>query len=104
VVKRNGIREEFYREKLLNSMVVACRKRPVPLTILQEALGRVEGQLFDRYDQEVTSSQVGEQVLRELATLDEVAFVRFASVYREFDCLEQFSEIIQKLKSNPVLV
>ncbi|RYG34976.1 transcriptional repressor NrdR [bacterium] len=96
VVKRDGTREEFDREKCLYSMTVACRKRGVPVDRLREAVGRVERDLFREADAEVATSKVGESVLRELRGIDPVAFVRFASVYREFGTPEDFHSIIEE--------
>ncbi|RYG44147.1 transcriptional repressor NrdR [bacterium] len=96
VVKRDKSREEFDREKCLHSMTVACRKRGVPVERLREAVGRVEQDLYRESDVEVPTSRVGESVLRELRGIDPVAFVRFASVYREFGTPEDFHSIIEE--------
>ncbi len=101
VVKRDGLREEFDREKVLNSMVIACRKRPVSMPSLRASVETVERAMFDRYDQEARSTDIGDLVMEQLATLDAVAFVRFASVYKEFDCPEQFAEIVSRLRPVP---
>ena len=98
VVKRDGLRQEFDREKALNSMVVACRKRPVSLEELRDSVSRIERDLFDSFEGEVLSTEVGDRVMRTLADLDSVAFVRFASVYQEFDSPQQFAEMVGKLK------
>ena len=98
VVKRSGGREDFDREKVLNGMVTACRKRPVALDDLREAALRVERDLFDICDDEVPSSEVGDRVMRELLGLDPVAFVRFASVYREFEDPEEFAETVRRMR------
>lgn len=98
VVKRSGGREEFDREKVLSGMVTACRKRPVPLDSLRQAAERVERDLFDICDDEVPSHEVGDRVMLELSKLDPVAFVRFASVYREFDDPDEFAETVKRMK------
>ena len=98
VVKRSSGREEFDREKVLNGLVTACRKRPVALDDLREAALRVERDLFDICDDEVASSEVGDRVMRELYRLDPVAFVRFASVYRGFDDPEEFAETVRRMR------
>ena len=98
VVKRSGVREEFDRDKLLSGMVTACRKRPVAIEALREAAERVESDLFDLCDSEVPSSAVGDRALLELARLDQVAFVRFASVYREFESPQEFAETVRRLQ------
>jgi len=97
VAKRSGEREEFDREKVLSGMVTACHKRPVSLEALREAAQRVERDLFDLSDDEVPSSEVGDRVMRELHRLDPVAFVRFASVYREFDDPAEFARIVHRM-------
>lgn len=96
VVKRDGSREEFDREKCLHSMNVACRKRLVPVERLREAVARVERDLFMDAEAEVPTAKVGDRVLRELRAIDPVAFVRFASVYREFATPEDFHSIIEE--------
>lgn len=98
VVKRSGGREEFDREKVLSGIVTACRKRPVSLDSLREAAERVERDLFDLVDDEVPSSEVGDRVMKELSKLDPVAFVRFASVYREFEDPEEFAETVKRMR------
>lgn len=96
VVKRGGAREEFSREKCLNSMLVACRKRPVGIEHLKEAALRVERSLFQDFEDEVTTATIGELVMETLRELDTVAYVRFASVYREFGSPEDFAEILDQ--------
>ncbi|MCW5937895.1 MAG: transcriptional regulator NrdR [Fimbriimonadaceae bacterium] len=98
VLKRSGEREEFDREKLLRSMVLACGKRPVGIERLQGAADKIERDLSHRFTGEVPSRVIGERVLHELSQLDDVAFVRYASVYREFDSLEEFSALIEDVK------
>ena len=100
VIKRDGLRQEFDREKALTSMVIACRKRPVSLHDLREAVLRIERDLFDTFDSEVLSTEVGDRVMSSLGELDPVAFVRFVSVYREFDCPQQFAEMVSQLKKD----
>ncbi|MBS1722033.1 MAG: transcriptional repressor NrdR [Armatimonadetes bacterium] len=97
VAKRSGGREEFDREKVLGGMVTACRKRPVTLDQLREAAARIERDLFDLCEDDVPSQAVGDRVMRELRRLDHVAFVRFASVYREFQDPAQFAETVRDL-------
>jgi transcriptional repressor NrdR len=95
VVKRDGTRQEFNRDKCLNSMLLACRKRRIPIEDLREATERIERDLHQVYEEEVASAEIGELVLRELQTLDTVAYIRFASVYREFETKEDFLSIIE---------
>lgn len=101
IVKRNGNRSEFDHDKLAGSMKLALRKRPVTLEALDAAVDRIEGKLLSLGEQEVPSEKVGELVMRELKRLDKVAYVRFASVYRNFADLDEFSELIREVKSRP---
>lgn len=94
VVKRGAGREEFDREKLLSGMVTACHKRPVALEQLREAALFIERDLFDLCEDDVPSSEVGDRVMAALNSLDRVAYVRFASVYHEFEEPEQFAETV----------
>ncbi|HTQ08847.1 MAG TPA: transcriptional regulator NrdR [Fimbriimonadaceae bacterium] len=97
VVKRGGAREEFSREKCLNSMLVASRKRPIPIEALREAAERIERDLFQEYEDEVPTRAIGERVMAELHDLDTVAYVRFASVYREFETVDDFRRIVDQM-------
>jgi len=99
VVKRNGSRVEFDREKLLASMKLALRKRPVTAESVEAALDRIEGRLLSMGEREIPSEKLGELVMRELKRLDKVAYIRFASVYRNFEDAEEFSEVIRELSS-----
>jgi transcriptional repressor NrdR len=96
VVKKDARREAFSREKLITAIQRACEKRPVSAADIEELVDRIETELT-RLGPEVTSSQVGERVMEELQRLDEVAYVRFASVYRHFKDVNQFMEEIQGL-------
>lgn len=98
VVKRDGTRDEFDRAKILRGMETACQKRPVSNATLLEAACRIERELLDRLDLEVTTSEIGECVMRELLAIDQVALVRFASVYLEFESPTEFREIVSRLK------
>jgi transcriptional repressor NrdR len=75
-------------------MLLAARKRPVPADVLREAVERVERSLFDSFDDEVPTSAIGQRVMQELAKIDVVAYVRFASVYQEFETLQDFIEVV----------
>ncbi len=103
VVKRDGSREEFDREKVLSGMVTACGKRPVTLDQIRNAASKVERELFDLGEDEVSSSKVGDRVLAGLYELDKVAYVRFASVYKEFCDPEEFAEMVQRMKSHDAM-
>jgi transcriptional repressor NrdR len=96
VVKKDNRREPFSREKLISGIQKACEKRPVSSADVEDLVDRIESDL-QRIGPEVTSQQVGERVMEELQRLDEVAYVRFASVYRHFKDVNQFMEEIQGL-------
>ncbi len=98
VVKRGGTREQFDRNKVLNGIARACQKRPVSMQAIEELLSRIENNLRDNYDREVPSYIIGEKVMEELRQLDEVAYVRFASVYKQFSDLNGFLSTIDQLK------
>lgn len=97
VVKKDGRREEFDRSKILRGLVTACEKRPVPLATLEKLVDQVENTLRSRMEQEVPSRTVGELVMTGLKDIDEVAYVRFASVYRQFGDVQRFMEELQTL-------
>ena len=97
VVKKNGRREAFDRDKLERSITHALRKRPVSVEQLDAALERIQRKLLTSGLREVTSTRVGELVMRELKRLDEVAYVRFASVYRSFEDVDEFRQLIQDI-------
>jgi transcriptional repressor NrdR len=97
VVKKDGRRERFDREKLLNGILKACEKRAVPVTRLEAIVDQVEQRLHDSPDKEVSTTQIGEFVMSELKSLDQVAYVRFASVYRDFKDAHEFVDTIRSL-------
>lgn len=90
VVKKDGRREPFDRSKLLAGLVKACEKRPVGLERIESVVDGIERALQNNLDKEVSSSQIGEMVMQQLHEVDEVAYVRFASVYRQFKDINQF--------------
>ncbi|WP_102026814.1 transcriptional regulator NrdR [Salirhabdus sp. Marseille-P4669] len=100
VVKKEGTREEFSREKLLRGIIKACEKRPVPLEQIEQIVSEVEKELRNIGNSEVNSEFIGEMVMERLANIDEVAYVRFASVYRQFKdinvFLKELEDIIKK--------
>ncbi len=98
VVKSDGSRVEFVRDKLRGSMQLALRKRPVAAQAVDEALQRIEDQLLATGAREVPSSRIGEMVMGELRKLDNVAYVRFASVYRNFEDVDEFAEAILEVQ------
>ena len=99
IIKKDGIRQTFDKQKLINGMLRACEKRPVPLSGLQSAADEIEFELQNSLEREVSSSSVGEMVMKRLKTLDEVAYVRFASVYRQFRDINTFMTELNKLLS-----
>lgn len=101
ILKRNGLRSEFDHEKLAGSMKLALRKRPVTVEALEAAVDRIEAKLLALGEQEVPTEKVGELVMRELKKLDKVAYIRFASVYRNFADVDEFSEVIREVKARP---
>jgi len=90
VVKRDGRRERFERQKVLEGLLRACEKRPVPVAKLAEVVDAVESELAENTDREMSTEAVGELVLERLKKLDKIAYVRFASVYRDFQDAESF--------------
>ena len=92
VVKKDGRREVFDRNKILSGLKKACEKRPVGIEALEDAVSRIEKKVQESGEKELPSTMIGEEVMRELHNLDEVAYVRFASVYREFKDVNQFME------------
>ena len=97
VIKRNGSRESFDRVKIINGIVRACEKRPVTMAQIEEIADDIEQELRGRLESEVQSERVGELVMERLKELDEVAYVRFASVYRSFKDINTFMEELTKL-------
>ena len=98
VVKKDGKRERYQRQKLLNGILKACEKRPIPLEKVEKLVDEVESDLRKRDSVEVESKVIGEIAMKKLKTLDKVAYIRFASVYREFEDLERFEEELEKLQ------
>ncbi len=97
VVKKNGNREIFDRTKLVNGMIRACEKRPVSVKQIENAVNEIEANLQSSMRSEVPSTEIGELVMEKLKLLDEVAYVRFASVYRQFKDINTFMEELKKL-------
>jgi len=96
VVKKDGRRESFDRNKILSGLTKACEKRPISIDRLYEFVDEMEKQLYSRMEKEVPSYLLGEMVMERLAKLDEVAYVRFASVYRQFKDINAFTKELQK--------
>ncbi len=98
VVKRDGRREKFDRDKIVNGMVKACEKRPVSMEAIEEAATRIEETIRNEGRKEVSSDYIGKLVMNELKKLDAVAYVRFASVYKQFADISEFEKILEELK------
>jgi transcriptional repressor NrdR len=99
VVKKDKRREPFDSQKIRNGILHACEKRPVSLTEIDSIVTRIEQGVYNAMEAEVTTRQIGEMVMEELKKLDEVAYVRFASVYRQFTDISSFMEELTKLLS-----
>ena len=100
IIKRDKSRQVFDRNKLLSGMLRACEKRPVSLETLEKAIDEIESQLQNSLEREVTSVTVGEMALEKLRQIDEIAYVRFASVYRDFKDIGSFLEELNNLISS----
>ena len=97
VVKRDGRREKFDRQKILEGLLKACEKRPVPMPKLAEVVDEVESKLADNSDREIPTTEIGEIIMEGLRDLDKIAYVRFASVYRDFQDEEAFFNELKTL-------
>ncbi len=97
IIKRDKSRQVFDRTKLLSGMLRACEKRPVSLETLENAIDEIESQLQNSLEKEVPSVTIGEMALEKLKTIDEIAYVRFASVYRDFKDIESFMAELKQL-------
>ena len=97
VIKKDGRREAWNPEKILRGLITACEKRPVELSTLETLVAAVERELRARYEREVPSKEVGELVTEHLRQVDQVAYVRFASVYRQFQDVRKFKEELERL-------
>lgn len=100
VVKKDKSRQVFDRQKLFNGMIKACEKRPVTSETIERAVSDIETQLQNSLDREVTSIQIGELAMEKLKDIDDVAYVRFASVYRQFRDINTFMQELNKLLDN----
>ena len=98
VVKKNGQRTPFDKNKVLNGMVRACEKRPVPLDVIRDFVDELERNLYQSETKEITSHFIGEKVMEALKKMDEVAYVRFASVYRQFKDVDSFMDELNRLR------
>jgi len=98
IVKRDGRREEFSKEKLLAGVRKACQKRPISPKIIEDLVEKIVDEITDKYDREVPSMAIGERVMEGLRDIDQVAYVRFASVYRRFQEATDFVQAVRKLE------
>lgn len=98
VVKRDGRREPFSKEKLLSGVRKACQKRPISPKVIEDLVERIVDEITDKYDGEVPGMAVGERVMEGLRELDEVAYVRFASVYRRFQEATEFVQAVKQME------
>ncbi|PKL92380.1 MAG: transcriptional regulator NrdR [Candidatus Goldiibacteriota bacterium HGW-Goldbacteria-1] len=96
VVKKDNRREPFDRKKILNGLIKACEKRPVSVEQLEEVVDEIEKQLYSKMEKEVPSTVIGNIIMEKLALMDEVAYVRFASVYRQFKDINAFTKELKK--------
>jgi transcriptional repressor NrdR len=97
VVKKDGRREKFDRQKVLSGLLKACEKRPVSMAKLAELVDDVEGKLVDSPERELSTTGIGEILMEHLRSIDKIAYVRFASVYRDFQDVEAFMEELRHL-------
>lgn len=98
VVKKDGTREDFDKEKIEKGIRRACEKRPISQEKIDQAINEIEAELLNTKSKEITSREIGELVMKRLKKLDKVAYIRFASVYREFEDIDSFEEELEKLK------
>ena len=99
VVKKTGVREEYDRRKIEESFRIACKKRPIPQQIIEDAISNVENNITDISNVEIDSRKIGELVMLELKKIDSVSYIRFSSVYREFKDVSEFQAQIDDLKN-----
>ncbi len=104
VIKKDGSREKFDREKLKRGIMKACEKRPISVEEIERIVEEIEGAVRRRDSVEITSREIGELVMERLRELDHVAYIRFASVYKEFKDLESFEKELKSLKSSALKI
>jgi transcriptional repressor NrdR len=97
VIKKDDRREDFDRTKILNGLNKACEKRPISITNIEKIVSRIEYNLLEKGEREIKATEIGEMVMDELKKLDEIAYVRFASVYRQFKDINEFMEELKDL-------
>lgn len=99
VIKKDGSRQPFDKQKLLNGLFHACEKRPVPLQTLESVADEVEQYLLNSMEREIPTSTIGELIMKRLKTIDQVAYVRFVSVYRSFEDVDSFLRELNRLRT-----
>lgn len=104
VIKKDNNREPYDRSKIEGGILRACHKRPVSINQIKKAVDEIEAEIFDREEKEISSKQIGEMVMKRISRLDQVAYVRFASVYREFKDVEMFMEELKKVLQSDEMV
>lgn len=100
VVKKDNSRQQFDRNKILKGIITACEKRPISLARMEKIVDDIESELYQAQEREIDTTRIGEKVMEKLKTLDDVAYVRFASVYKRFDDVETFMKELQELREN----
>ena len=98
VIKKDGSRQQYVREKLMRGILKACQKRPVTKAQMDDLLSNIEKELYDQQEDEVSSMTIGEMVVERLIDIDEVAYIRFASVYRDFDDVDSFMAELKRIR------
>jgi len=102
VIKKDNRREEFDRSKILNGIIKACQKRPVSIEQMNKIVDEIENEIYNSMRDEISSREIGEMVMEKLKKLDEISYVRFASVYRQFKDINTFIEELQKLLTEKI--
>lgn len=97
IVKKDMSRQQYNRDKILKGIMTACEKRPISLSQMEKVVDDIESELYQSMEREIESTRIGEKVMDKLKNLDEVAYVRFASVYKRFDDIHTFMEELQEL-------
>lgn len=97
VIKRDGTRQEYNRDKIVNGIIRACEKRPVSLATIESVVDKVEKQIYNSFQNEISTELIGELVMNELRNVDDVAYVRFASVYRQFKDINTFMDELKRI-------
>ncbi len=97
IVKKDGTRESYDRNKIINGIIIACEKRPVSISQIEKTVDLIEKELYNLLDNEISSSFIGELIMTKLKDLDEVAYVRFASVYRQFKDINTFYDELNRM-------